>query len=273
MFAFIDNHSRAIVGHRFGFAEDTVRLAAALRPALGARGVPETIYVDNGSCFVDAWLLRACASLAIKLTHSKPGRPQGRGKIERFFRTVRDQFLVELDDRRVGEIEHLTELNRLFAAWVETVYHRTVHTETGQAPIERWLRSIPKPLPLPSQADLREAFLWSEIRTVNKKSATVSLHSNTYDVDPMLVGMRVELVFDPFDLTDIEVRAAGKPVGKAVPQHVGRHTHPKAKPETPAEPAAPTGIDYLKVLEGEHAAATRKGINYASLIDDSREAR
>ncbi|MDQ0937584.1 DDE-type integrase/transposase/recombinase [Streptomyces turgidiscabies] len=90
LFAFIDDHSRAIVGHRFGFAEDTVRLAAALRPALSARGIPESIYVDNGSAFVDTWLLRACASLAILLTHTRPGRPQGRGKIERFFRTVRD---------------------------------------------------------------------------------------------------------------------------------------------------------------------------------------
>ena len=150
LFAFIDDHSRAIVGHRFGFAEDTVRLAAALRPALSARGVPESIYVDNGSAFVDTWLLRACASLAVRLTHSKPGRPQGRGKIERFFRTVRDQFFVELDEERVGRIEHLTELNRLFTAWVETVYHRAVHSETGQPPIERWLGSIPRPLPLPS---------------------------------------------------------------------------------------------------------------------------
>ena len=55
LFAFLDDHSRAIMGHRFGFAEDTVRLAAALRPALGSRGVPEGIYVDNGSAFVDAW--------------------------------------------------------------------------------------------------------------------------------------------------------------------------------------------------------------------------
>jgi transposase InsO family protein len=216
VFAFIDDHSRVIVGHRFGFAEDTVRLAAALRPALSARGVPESIYVDNGSAFVDTWLLRACASLAIRLTHSKPGRPQGRGKIERFFRTVRDQFLVELDEERVGQIEHLTELNRLFTAWVETVYHRAVHSETGQPPIERWLGSIPKPLPLPSPADLREAFLWSEFRTVTKTS-TVSLHGNSYEVDPMLAGMRIELVFDPFDLTDIEVRASGKTLGKAGP--------------------------------------------------------
>jgi putative transposase len=75
MFAFIDDHSRLITGHRFGHAEDTVRLAAALRPALASRGVPERIYVDNGSAFVDAWLLRGCAVLGIKLTHSTPRRP------------------------------------------------------------------------------------------------------------------------------------------------------------------------------------------------------
>jgi putative transposase len=89
LFAFIDDHSRAAMGHRFGFAEDTVRLAAALRPALTTRGVPEGIYVDNGSAFVDSWLLRGCASLGIKLVHSTPGRLEGRGKVERFFRTVR----------------------------------------------------------------------------------------------------------------------------------------------------------------------------------------
>ena len=103
LFAFLDDHSRAIVGHRFGFAEDTVRLAAALRPALASRGVPDGIYVDNGSAFVDAWLLRACAKLGIRLVHSTPGRPQGRGKIERFFRTVREQFLVEITGEITGE--------------------------------------------------------------------------------------------------------------------------------------------------------------------------
>jgi len=75
LFAFIDDHSRAVMGHRFGYAEDTVRLAAALRPALAARGVPSAVYVDNGSAFVDRWLLRACAVLGAKLTHSTPGRP------------------------------------------------------------------------------------------------------------------------------------------------------------------------------------------------------
>jgi putative transposase len=176
LLAFVDDHSRAIVGHRFGYAEDTVRLAAALRPALASRGVPQAIYVDNGSAFVDAWLLRACAKLGIKLVHSAPGKPQGRGKIERLFRTVREQFLVEVtgDPDAVGRhhVADLLELNRLFTAWVETEYHRQTHSETGQPPLTRWQAG--GPFPLPSPAALREAFCWEQQRTVTK-TATVSL--------------------------------------------------------------------------------------------------
>ena len=89
LFAFLDDRSRAVMAARFAHHEDTVRLAAALRPALAARGVPQNVYVDNGSPFVDSWLLRACAVLGIKLVHSTPGRPQGRGKIERFLCATR----------------------------------------------------------------------------------------------------------------------------------------------------------------------------------------
>jgi putative transposase len=144
LFAFLDDHSRAIVGHRWGFAEDTVRLAAALRPALAARGVPDYVYVDNGSAFVDSWLLRACAKLGIKLVHSAPGRPQGRGKIERFFRTVNGEFVVEIaagEGEPGRQVSDLAEMNRLFTAWVETVYHRRVHSETAAAPPPRRCRA------------------------------------------------------------------------------------------------------------------------------------
>jgi putative transposase len=271
LFAFIDDQSRALVGYRFGHAEDTVRLAAALRPALASRGVPEAIYVDNGSAFVDAWLLRACAKLGIKLTHSTPGRPQGRGKIERAFRTVRDQFLVEVtgaaDQPGRHHVGDLTTLNRLFAAWAEQVYHRTVHSETGQPPLQRWTAGGPFPLPTPAQ--LAEAFLWEEHRTVTK-TATVSLHGNTYQVDPALVSRRVELVFDPFDLTTIEIRLNGAPKGLAIPHRIGRHAHPKARPETPTPPpAAPSGIDYLRLVDAAHQQHLATQINYAALVDDT----
>ena len=147
LFAFIDDHSRAVMAARFGFAEDTIRLAAALRPALAARGVPEHAYVDNGSAFVDAWLLRACAKLGIKLVHSAPGRPEGRGKIERFFRTVRGQFLAELTEARAAQVTGLDELNKLFTAWTETVYHVREHSETGQPPLARWKPAARSPAP------------------------------------------------------------------------------------------------------------------------------
>jgi transposase InsO family protein len=265
LFAFIDDHSRLLVGYRFGFAEDTVRLAAALRPALSSRGVPAGIYVDNGSAFVDAWLLRACAKLGIRLVHSTPGRPQGRGKIERFFRTVREQFLVEVtdtasEDLAAAGVDHtsaLLELNRLFMAWVETEYHRRVHTETGQPPLDRWGAGwdrVGRTPAIPSADDLTEAFLWSEYRVVTK-TATVSLHANTYQVDAGLVGRKVELVFSPFDLEAVEVRYRDKSFGKALPHTISRHAHPKARPETPQpQPPPATEIDYLRLTADAHHA-------------------
>src|SRR6266511_2887801 len=188
LFAFLDDRSRAVMAARFGFAEDAVRLAAALRPALASRGVPESIYVDNGSSFVDSWLLRACATLGIKLVHSRPGQPEGRGKIERWFRTVRDQFLVEITDQ----------------------------------------------------------------------------------VDELLIGRKVELVFDPFDLTDIEVRYRGHSHGKAVAFRIGRHSHPKARPEHPDLDTPPTtGIDYLRLVDADHTQQLESRINYTALFGDT----
>ena len=270
LFAFIDDHSRAVMGARWAYHDDVVRMAAAFRPALQRRGVPQAIYLDNGSPFVDAWLLRGCAVLGIKLIHSRPGKPEGRGKIERFFRTVRDQFLVEIGG---GEkISGLAELNRLFQAWVETAYHQAVHSETGEEPIARWARAAPAERAVPDPARLREAFLWSERRRASK-TALVSLHGNSYQVDAWLAGKYVELVFDPFDLDRIEVRLAGKPAGTAVPFAVSRHRHPKTR--TPdgqcrAEPV-PTGIDYLAALGDSHDAGLKEQVSYRSLIGPGQQ--
>ena len=261
LMAFLDDHSRLVTGYRWARREDTLRLEAALRAGIAARGVPASLYLDNGAAMVDKQLLRACASLGIRLVHSRPGQPAGRGKIERFFRTVRDQFLVEIGSGR--ELDDLEQLNGLFTAWVETVYHRRVHSETGQTPIQRWSSCDPV---MPSPAQLREAFLWSEWRTVTK-TATVNLHGNHYEVDAALVGRRVELVFNPFDLTDIEVRWQGRAMGVAVPHRIGRHVHHKARPDETTPPPAPTGIDYLQLIEAQHSAELADRLRYSQLPD------
>jgi putative transposase len=263
LFAFLDDHSRLVVGHRWARREDTVRLEAALRTALASRGIPGSVYLDNGSAMVDKQLLRACASLGIRLVHSQPGQPAGRGKIERFFRTVRDQFLVEIGSGR--ELDDLVQLNTLFTAWVETVYHRRVHTETEQTPLERWAAGNPPVMPTPGQ--LTEAFLWSEWRVVTK-IATVNLHGNQYEVDTALVGRKVELVFDPFDLSRIAVRWQGRDMGAAVPHKIGRHVHAKARPDETAPPAAAvTGIDYLRLVEAQHTTELAEKVRYSQLPD------
>ena len=70
-----------------GYNEDMLHLTAALRSGLAARGIPQVVYLDNGAAMISKQLLRALAVLGVRLTHSRPGQPQGRGKIERFFRT------------------------------------------------------------------------------------------------------------------------------------------------------------------------------------------
>ena len=274
LIAFLDDHSRAVMAARWGYAENAVALRETLRDGLAARGCPAQCYVDNGSMFIDAGLRRACAVLGIKLTHSQPGKPAGRGKIERFFRTVRDQFLVEITGGAGGGggegaegagtvVGGLAELNALFTAWVSQVYHPRVHSETQMAPLARFLAPGP-PAPTPAEL-LREAFRWAQWRTVTK-TATVSLHGNIYEVDPALAGARVELVFDPFDLTDIDVRHHGRAAGRAVPHQIGHHVHRKAVTDPPPAPT-PTGIDYLRLVEDRHTRSLGERLHYAQLAD------
>ena len=262
LMAFLDDHSRAFTGYRWAHAEDTLALQRALRVGLSARGLPSQVYLDNGSAMVSKQLGRALAMLGIRLVHSKPGQPAGRGKIERAFRTVREQFLVELNTpQTAGRISGLDELNTMFTAWVETVYHVRVHSETGQPPLERFLAGGPPALPTPAQ--LAEAFAWSHERVVTK-TATISLHGNTYQVDPALAGRKVEVVFDPLDLTELAVRYQGRDMGTAVPFRITRHVHPDTATSAPP-PAAPTGIDYLNLIAADHQRQLATAINYDSL--------
>jgi putative transposase len=261
LFAFIDDWSRSIPGWRWGHSEDTVRLEAALRRALVSAGIPDAVFVDNGSAFISAPFHRSLATLGIRIVHSRPGHAPSRGKIERFFRTVRSQFLVELEAR--GGAKDLEELNELFGAWLEGVYDRRPHSETGQTPLERRLagRQLRRPLP----AELHDAFLWSETRVVTK-TASVGLFGNHYEVDPALVGVRVQLLFDPFDLTTIEVRYQGRAMGLAVPRQIDRHVHPAAR-QRPAPPPKASGIDYLALVRDRLVAGERSrlGISYRKL--------
>jgi putative transposase len=268
----IDDRSRFLPAARFVRRPDAFRFAGVFRSALATCGVPSVLYCDNGSCYADRSLRRTCAVLGIKLTHSEPGRPMGRGKVERVIETIQQQFMVEvtgdedLPARR--KVPSLEELNRLLEAWVRTVYHGRVHSETGQTPRARWDAAGPQPLPDPGR--LRHAFAWSEVRLV-RKTATVELEGNVYSVDPFLAGRKVELVFDPADMSEVDVYWQGRKAGKGVPQVIGRHSHPKAPPDEDDPPALKlTGIDYLGLVCGADSAALASRLRLSAL-DDSQD--
>jgi putative transposase len=258
LFVLVDDHSRLLVHGRWVHEENTRAGQDVLRAAIVRRGLPEQLYVDNGAPYSNAALDRCCAVLGIHLIHSKPYRPQGRGKQERLNRLIRERFLLEAE---AAGIASLDELNDRFAAWTEQVCNSRVHAETGQAPIARWQAGGP-----PRAADpvlLAEAFRWSATRVVSK-TATVSLAGNRYQVDPSLCGQRIELRYDPEDLASLTVWADGTAAGIATPLVVGRHTHP-AVPQAARTAPTPTGVDYLGLVLAAHEEQTIGQIAYRAL--------
>jgi len=245
LFLIVDDHSRLLVDGRFFAYENARACQDLLRRAITHRGLPEVFYVDNGAPFSNAWLARTCAVLGIRLVHSQPYSPEGRGKQERLNRYIREAFLAEATHHG---IESLDQLNDLFAAWAAQVANRRAHAETGQAPIERFEGGGP-----PRRADparLREAFRWSVTRKVTR-TATVPLEGNSYAVDPALTGRRVELRYDPEDLSRLDIYLDGRPAGAAVPFVTRRHVH-RAVPQAARAAPAPTGIDYLGLVAAVH---------------------
>jgi putative transposase len=195
LFAIIDDHSRLIAHGQFYLAETLENYLDCLWTALRKRGVPRKLYVDNGASFKAHRLQLGCASLEIGLRYARPYRPQGKGKIERFFRTVRSQFLPELADELP-----LDEINRLFQHYVENGYHQRIHGGTGQKPLERYLqdshvlRKAPENLP--------EYFRKREERTVNN-DRTVKLDGRLFEAPAGLVGMKVILRFENYDRIEV----------------------------------------------------------------------
>jgi putative transposase len=260
-----DDHSRYIPGARFVFVESTVRLEGVLRAAFLAHGLPERLYCDNGQIFSSGRLEQICARLGIALVHSRPRRPEGRGKLERFFATFRSRFVTEVKARGRPP-EDLAELNRLLWAWLARGYHQRPHSETGERPAERYARLRPR---YGTEAELTEAFLWHERRKVGPKVPLVTLHGNTYEVDEALRGHEVTLYFDPHELTRVEVRLGERRFGYGKPHVISRHAHPRAGAPQPPErkPAPNTGIDYLELLEREHRRHQRP-IDYRRVIGE-----
>jgi transposase InsO family protein len=218
LIAIIDDHSRLIVYARFYLSENVASYLDALENGLSRRGLPRKLYVDNGSAFRSKHLEYVCASLSIALIHAKPLQPQGKGKIERWFKTVRTRFIPHC------QAASLAELNTALEAWLIEDYQQKVHSATGQTPFDRFtskmncLRTAP--------ADLKDHFRKVVRRTVGK-DRTITIDGRMYEGPVALIGKRVELLYHPDNLEQVEVRYKGESFGMIRP--VNLHVNYRVK--------------------------------------------
>lgn len=208
-FAFIDDHSRLVPHAEFYLRENIHSFTDAFKKAIMKRGLPRKLYVDNGPYFRSHDLDYSCASLGISLIHCTAYRPEGKGKIERFNKNIRMQFLCALP-----EGISLEELNKRFQQWIDLQYHAAVHSSTADKPLERYLRHLHLIRPAPKNLD--DYFRTKAQRTVDK-DRTVSFLGKVYEAPVELVGRKVTLFYNQQDIQRVEVFYGDKSYGFLAP--------------------------------------------------------
>jgi transposase InsO family protein len=203
--AVIDDHSRLIVHAEFYRADTTDHFLDCLEKALRKRGMPRKLYVDNGPVFRCKQLQLITASLGISLVHTKPYVPEGKGKIERWFRTVRMQFLPVLS----GSLD-ISGMNAALFEWIEKQYHQRIHSSTNQTPLERYLKQLQLIRPVPE--NLSDAFRVSLVRKV-ASDRTVSIDGTLYEAPVGCMGKTVTVRFHRHQMDRMEIFAQKKSIG------------------------------------------------------------
>ncbi len=219
-----------------------------LRQAVAARGLPLRLYMDNAKMYRSQQLARIAAAIGILIVHTPPYQPEGRGKIERYFRSLREQFLANLDPKLTLSLE---ALNQRLWIWIDNVYHRSPHSALQTTPLLRWQRDIEHIRQLPPATDLRRLFFHRADRLV-RRDCTFLLHQRFYEAPPHLASQTVEVRFDPLDPAEVEIYFQGQLQARARP------VDPVVNAQLPPAPAPaslapePTGINFVELLQHQH---------------------
>ena len=240
LIAFIDDATRVIPYAAFARGENTAAFLPVFKQALIRRGLPHRLFVDNGANYRSQQLSLVCAKLGIALIHARPYQPAGKGKIERWFRTVRSQFLTTLQPADTASLE---ALNRRLWAYVEGEYHHAPHRglADGKTPLDQWGLAGGEVRYVDATVDLDDLFLFEAKRRV-MKDRTVSLDGRLYEVDALLVGSTVTLRYDPSvsPTRPLQVVHNGRDAGLATILDAYANTAVKrARPSSQIEPDRP----------------------------------
>jgi transposase InsO family protein len=253
LMAFMDDFSRYVPHGEWYMKESLPCLFDTLKKGTVAHGCADRYYWDNGPIYRSRQVRLVAGRLGGKVIFSTPYAPEGRGKIERFFKTVRRSFVKEA--RHAG-ITTLPEWNKAFWAWLDR-YHRRVHRTTRQTPHDRWHAGADQ-VRYPNPAEIHEIFLWEDSRLV-RKTATISLAGNEYRVDDALVGKTIQVRYDPLDLATVRIYVNDQFRQVAEPAQLVTHTHRKATPHRKADKylPLPSSKRLMERLVAEHQEAAQ----------------
>ena len=214
LFALLDDHSRLCVQATYFDSEAQECFLQVFREAIRQRGVPDKIYTDQGKVFTSHLVKGICARLGTKLSHAQPYHAWSKGKIERFFRTVQEQFQSRL---LIHPVHNLPDLNGRLLQWLGEDYHQSVHSATGQAPAARFAAFATTLRQPPPDEELLALFMRRENRRV-RRDGCVMLKANAYEVPLHLRGMNIEIRYhEPPGANPVEIWFKDKFVAVARP--------------------------------------------------------
>lgn len=193
----IDDHSRLIVGGRIFYNDTSYNFQKVLKDAVATYGIPNKLYLDNGSSYSNEQLTLICGSIATVELHTPVRDGASKGKVERNFRTLKNRWLYGLD---ASQIQSLQEFNEDLAAYIRK-HNTTVHSSTKETPLDRFMKTnsyIRKPK---SNEWLNECFHNRITRKVNNDSC-ISIDGSYYDAPMQFIGMKVEIRYLPDYMQD-----------------------------------------------------------------------
>jgi transposase InsO family protein len=197
--AILDDASRLVVHCEAFFSDNLVSLLAALKKGIAKRGIPRKLFVDNAKVYKSDQLQFICAALGCVLCYARPYSPQSKGKIERWFKTLHEQWTNVVCWSKFHSLE---EINASLIQYVEKEYNNRLHSAIGQKPIDKFLSQMDKIRLVWSVKELDHVFLYRAVRKV-KNDATVSLNNTLFEVPMKYVGEKINLRYDPTSLDKV----------------------------------------------------------------------
>ena len=253
----MDDASRLITHSAFCLGETALDIEGVLKQALLRRGLPKKLVVDNGAAYRAQSLQGICARLEVRLIYCRPYTPESKGKLERWHRVVRDQFLSELDP---AQIHDLADLNARLWAWLETVYHQRAHRGLdGLTPLARWQQDLLQVRPLGRFAPRLDELFQHRHRRKVRKDGTVAFAGRRFEVPYELASRDVVLVVDPHREQVLRVESEdGEALGPATALDAvanSRRARNRGTGSPAAEPAPPASVNAVELALQQQQAA------------------